>query len=140
MKQGYEKVFTDIQSDYISLCLEYAEGKAQEIFAYLYRTESMRMFNAFFCCDGKILAASQMQTSCSDEELMQTGRDDISRLEEICREYEAEVPNELKMHYDANTGKYDADISYEDYSIKDKVTPMQVFMGWIREEKAKRTV
>ena len=68
------------------------------------------------------------------------GRDDISRLEEVCREYEAEVPNELKMHYDANTGKYDADISYEDYSIKDKVTPMQVFMGWIREERAKRTV
>ena len=30
MKQGYEDVFSELQSDYISLCLEYAENKAEE--------------------------------------------------------------------------------------------------------------
>ena len=34
MKQGYEDAFMDLQSDYISLCLEYAEGHAEEVFAY----------------------------------------------------------------------------------------------------------
>lgn len=139
MKQGYEDAFMDLQSDYISLCLEYAEGQAEEVFAYLYRTETMRMFNAFFRSGGKILAASQMPTTCNDEEFMQVGRDDISRLEEICHEYEAAPPNEIRMHYDVKTGRYDADVSYEDYSIKDKVTPMQVFMKWLKEEKQKCT-
>ena len=35
MKQGYEDAFSDSLSEYISLCLEYAEGKAEEIFAYI---------------------------------------------------------------------------------------------------------
>ena len=26
---------------------------------------------------------------------------------------------------------------YEDYSVKDKVTPFQVFMKWLKEEKEK---
>jgi hypothetical protein len=43
------------------------------------------------------------------------------------------------MRYDVKTGQYDADVSYEDYSIKDKVTPMQVFMKWLKEEKQKCT-
>ena len=36
MKKGYEDAFSDLQSEYISLCLEYAEGKAEEVFAYLW--------------------------------------------------------------------------------------------------------
>lgn len=138
MKQGYEDAFSNMQSEYISLCMEYAEGKAEEVFAYLYRTDTMRMFNAFFRSDGKILAASQMQTDCNDDEFLQVGRDDIFMLEEICRKYEVAIPNEIKMHYDVKTGKYDADVSYEDYSIKGKVTPMQVFMKWLKEEKERQ--
>ena len=30
MKPGYEDALTDLQSEYISLCLEYAEGTAEE--------------------------------------------------------------------------------------------------------------
>lgn len=84
MKPGYEDALTDLQSEYISLCLEYAEGMAEEVFAYLYRTNTMRMFNAFFRSDGKILAASQLPSSCSDEEFLDLGRDDISKLEALC--------------------------------------------------------
>ena len=137
MKPGYEDAFTDVQSDYISLCLEYAEGKAEEVFAYLYRTDTMRMFNAFFRVDGKILAASQLDTTCSDDEFMQVGRDDVTRLERVCQEFEAPTPNEIKMHYDVKTGEYDAAIAYEDYSVKNKTTPMEVFMTWLKEERQK---
>ena len=137
MKQGYEDAFSDLLSEYISLCLEYTEGKAEEIFAYIYRTGTMRMFNAFFRSEGKIVSASQLDTTCNDDEFLQTGRNDISRLEEICAEYEAALPNEIKMHYDVKTGEYDSDISYENYSIKNRVTPMQVFMSWLKEEKNK---
>ena len=137
MKPGYEDALTDLQSEYISLCLEYAEGTAEEVFAYIYRTNTMRMFNAFFRSDGKILAASQLPSSCSDEEFLDLGRDDISKLEALCEKYEAPVPNEIKMQYNAKTGKFDAHMSYEDYSVKDKTTPMTVFMNWLKEEGAK---
>ena len=137
MKPGYEDALSGLMTDYVSLCMEYAEGHAQEVFAYVYRTGTMRMFNAFFRSDGKILAASQLPSSCSDEEFLEVGRNDITRLEDICREYEANTPNEIRMYYNAGTGEFHSDISYEDYSIKDKVTPMEVFMGWLKEEKAR---
>ncbi len=137
MKPGFEDAFSELQSEYISLCLEYAEGKAEEVFAYIYRTKTMRMFNVFYRSEGRIVAASQLDTSCNDDEFFQMGRDDISKLEEICGKYESKLPNEIKMHYDVKTGKYDADISYKEYSIKDKVTPMQVFMKWVKDEKEK---
>ena len=120
MKQNFENAFSSVQSDYISLCLEYAEGKAEEIFCYVYSTETMRMFNAFFRSGDKILTANQMPSSCSDDEFLEMGRKDISKLEEVCKEFEAERPNELKMHYDVRTGKFDARVSYENYSIKNK--------------------
>ena len=135
MKEGFEDAFSEVQSEIVSLCLEYAEGKAEKIFVYIYRTETMRMFNAFFKSEGKILAASQLPSTCSDDEFTDVGRNDISKIEEVCREYDAQIPNELKLYYDVTTHKFHAEISYEDYSVKGKVTPFEVFMAWLRKEK-----
>lgn len=66
--------------------------------------------------------------------------DDVSKPEEICQEYEASVPNEQKMYYDVKTGKFQADISYENYSIKNKVTPMEVFMKWLKDKKTEDVI
>ena len=85
--------------------------------------------------EGKILAASQQPSTCSDDEFIDVGRNDISKIEDVCREYDAPIPNELKLCYDVRTCKFDADISYEDYSVKGKVTPFEVFMTWLRKEK-----
>lgn len=137
MKPGFEDAFSDLQSEYISLCMEYAEGQAEEVFAYVYRTETLRMFNAFFRSGGRVLSAGQLPSSCSDDEFLELGRSDISKLERICSEYEAETPNEIKMHYDVSTGRFDAHISYENYSVKNKTTPMEVFLRWFREERSK---
>lgn len=62
----------------------------------------------------------------------------ISELEHICREYEVETPNEIKIHYDVSSRKMDATISYEDYSIKDKVTPFEVFIKWYKYERSRQ--
>lgn len=48
MKTGYEDALSEYQTNCVQLCLEYAEGNAEEIFIYMYRTETLRMFNVFF--------------------------------------------------------------------------------------------
>ncbi len=138
MKTGYEDALSEYQTNCVQLCLEYAEGNAEEIFIYMYRTETLRMFNVFFKSKGNIVSANQLDTSCSDDELLEVGRNDISELEHICREYEVETPNEIKIHYDVSSRKMDATISYEDYSIKDKVTPFEVFIKWYKYERSRQ--
>lgn len=137
MKKGFEDSFTDIQSDYISLCLEYGGENIDKVFAYVYQTDTLRMFNAFFEKEGDIVAAGAIGTNEEADEFMSVGRDDIDKLRAVCEEYDQKCPNEIRMIYDVKTGKYDATLGYEDYSIKDKTTPMTEFLNWYRSEKKK---
>ncbi len=34
MKEGFEQIFSDIQTDMVSICLEYVEKKADKIYIY----------------------------------------------------------------------------------------------------------
>lgn len=59
MERIFEDEFTDLQADYISLCLEFTEKKVDEIYVYIYRNEGMRMFNAFFTKNGKFVSTNE---------------------------------------------------------------------------------
>ena len=139
MKEGFEKEFTDVLSEFISLCLEYAADETEKVFAYIYRTEKVRMFNAFFRRDGKILSAGQLGTDEESDAFMQKGRNMISRIIEVCEEYEQACPNELKLTYDVPAKNFDVKAGYEDYTVKEKVTPFEVFLEWFRGEKKKQS-
>ena len=135
MKEGFEDVFMDLQSDYISLCLEFA-GSADKVYAYLYQSPQVRMFNAFFLTGGTIKSAGEIPSDVDVDEFLQVGRDDVDRLLAVCAEYGHEAPHELRMVYDVGTGRYDATYGYEDYAVRRKTSCMQEFMAWFRAERA----
>ncbi len=62
MKQGYEDVFSELQSDYISLCLEYAENKAEDVFAF-HSTKSVNV--------GEIYVMPKYRGSSLSKDLLQ---------------------------------------------------------------------
>ena len=132
---GFEDSFADVQSDYISLCLEYGGENVHKVFAYVYQTDSLRMFNAFFEKDGSIIAAGNIGTYEEADEFMSVGRDDIDKIRTVCEKYGQKCPNEIRMIYDVKTKQYDATVGYENYSLKDKTTPMTEFLNWYRSEK-----
>ena len=135
MKEGFEDAFMDIQSDYISLCLEFA-GSVEKVYAYLYQSPQVRMFNAFYLVGGAIKPAGEIPTDVDVDEFMQVGRDDVDRLLAVCEEYGHAAPHELRMVYDVETGHYDATYGYEDYAVKRKTSCTQEFMDWFRAERA----
>ena len=132
---GFEDSFADVQSDYISLCLEYGGENVHKVFAYVYQTDSLRMFNAFFEKDGSIIAAGNIGTDEEADEFMSVGRDDIDKIRAVCEKYGQKCPNEIRMIFDVKTKQYDATVGYEDYSLKDKTTPMTEFLNWYRSVK-----
>ncbi|MBQ5312309.1 MAG: hypothetical protein ILP19_09790 [Oscillospiraceae bacterium] len=138
MKTGFEDAFTDIQSGMVSLCLEYAGEDTDRIFIYAYQTEGVRMFNAFFDKGGQIAAAGQIASDELSDEFMAAGREDIKKITDICAEYDHKAPNEMRLTYDVNTHKFDAQYGYENYSLKNKTTPMTEFLNWYRKEKTNK--
>ena len=57
MKQGFEDAFMDLQSEYISLCMEVCGDLADEIDVLIYQDRICCAFNAFFVEKGAIKTA-----------------------------------------------------------------------------------
>lgn len=138
MYLGFEDAFTDLQSEYVSLCLEYlsnANVKATRIYIYIYQTKRQRMFNAFFEIEGSIISAGEIGTEEQSDEFLDVGTDDIQRLIDICDKYQHPCPNEFKLIFEVQSRKFDAQYGYEDYSEKNEVDSVDVFLEWLSENK-----
>ena len=46
MIKGFEDAFTDLQSEFVSLCMEYTNGSVDKIYIYIYQDTTQKMFNA----------------------------------------------------------------------------------------------
>ena len=80
MKEGFEDAFTDLQSEYISLCLEVCGPAADEIDALIYQDERTRSFNAFFVENGEVKTAEDYADPDLVHQFLKLGTADIVRL------------------------------------------------------------
>ena len=72
MGNKFEDEFMELQSDFVSLCLEVAEQKVNKVYIYCSIEKKSTMFNAFFEIDGKIKTLNQL------------GIDNEFKYEEVC--------------------------------------------------------
>lgn len=135
MNRNFESDFMDIQSDLISLCLEVTQGKVDKVYAYASIEEKSMMFNAFFEKEGSILTLNQLNI---DKRVMmdflRIGTMDLEKVKRLCKENETKSPTEIKMYYDIETGKYNADYNYNEIcSARTGMSSGEVFMNWYNE-------
>ena len=137
MKDIFEDQFVDLQSEFISLCLDFAGQKVNKVYVYCSIEEKSKMFNAFFEIGGEIRTANQLGVSMSEvSQFLRTGTLDLRRFQELCESHHVSTPTEIKMCYDVSTGKYDADYKYDVVcSAKTGISAGEVFMNWLTEIK-----
>ena len=134
----FEDEFMDIQTGLISLCMELARENVDKVFAYCSIEDHSQMFNAFFEKKGRIISNNEI--GANDElvfDFLRLGTSDLNGIKEACKKWNKPTPRQIKMTYDVNSGKYDADISYDSVNALEKSSG-QVFMDWLNEEKEKR--
>ncbi len=138
MGRQFENEFMDLQSELISLCLEVAERKVDKIYAYASIEEKSKMFNAFFKVNGEIKTLNQLGLSNSlIKQFLKLGTGDLEKIKSVCRSFNKPVPTEIKMYYDANAGKYNADYKYNEVcSARTGVSAGEIFTNWIYEIKS----
>jgi len=137
VKEGFEDKFMELQSELISLCLEVTNKKVDNVYVYASIEEKSKMFNAFFKIGEEVKTLNQLGVDRGlVRQFLELGTTDLNEVKKLCKEYEAELPTEMKMHYNVETGKYNASYKYAAVcNAQTGVSAGEVFMNWMGEVK-----
>lgn len=148
MGKVFEDYFTELQTDMISICLEYAEDRAEKIYIYCSYENNMISGDFFYKINGKVVHNNMLNDAIVDGEKSydvsidrQKGAidiitDDILSLKKLCQEYQRDMPTQIKLIYDVVENKVQADYRYDlIFSNDKKKTSYDIFEEWYQSEK-----
>ncbi|MED4402855.1 immunity protein YezG family protein [Metabacillus fastidiosus] len=144
----FEDRFSELQSDMISICLEYVEDRANKVYVYASCEEGVISSRFFYLINNKyiechkvndVLENGEERYDVSPERMLTVLRiinEDIEEIKVLCKEYEREMPTEMKLIYDVKGGKFKAEYKYDlVYTNHDTKTAGQIADEWFEEVK-----
>ncbi|WP_342538666.1 DUF600 domain-containing protein [Sporosarcina sp. FSL K6-1540] len=146
MSKVFEDYFSEIQTDMVSICLEYVEERAEKIYIYCSFEEGIVSSDYFYNINGKIVERHKLNDMLSSGEnnydvsvQRQSGvvkilNMDIKSVIKLCKEYNREIPTEMKLIYNIEENSLKAEYKYELVYSDDPVkTADDVAMEWFEE-------
>ena len=133
----FEQEFMEIQSEIISLCVEYSHGLASHIFVYCYMNGDDHYFNAFFRIRKETWSVEELEypeeVAAEFRSLIQN---ETSKLPLLFDQYKREAPVQYKIHFKTKGNKLESDLKYKkemDFSMD----PQVAFDKWHQSMKRK---
>ena len=143
----FENQLMEIQSDMISLSLEYVENKAEIVYIYVVLEEGLVSFDVFYKIGGFISEKSDVNEYLSEKindsddiqfSLLEYGIEDAEKIEVLFEENSKEVPTEIRLVYDVKNNSLKSNYIYDAmYEKNEDLSVSDVFEAWIQEEKSK---
>ena len=147
MNRVFEDQLMDIQSDMISLSLEYVENKAETVYIYVVLEDGLVSFDVFYKIGGFISEKSDVNEYLSEKindsddiqfSLLEYGIEDAEKIEGLFKENSKEVPTEIRLVYDVKNNSLKSNYRYDAmYEKNEDLSVSDVFEAWIQEEKSK---
>ncbi|MGG0458352.1 immunity protein YezG family protein [Bacillus mycoides] len=132
----------------ISICMEYVEDRADKVYVYASREEGIISGSFFYYINNKYVERHKVNDALEDEDgrydvstkrqsmVLRIICEDIEKIEELCKEYERDMPTEMKLIYDAHSGKFKAQYKYDlVYTNDDVKTASNIADEWFEEVK-----
>lgn len=143
----FEEQLMEIQSDMISLSLEYVENKAEIVYIYVVLEDGLVSFDVFYKIGGFISEKSDVNEYLSEKindsddiqfSLLEYGIEDAEKIEVLFKENSKEVPTEIRLVYDVKNNSLKSNYIYDAmYEKNEDLSVSDVFEAWIQEEKSK---
>ena len=143
----FEDQLMDIQSDMISLSLEYVENKEETVYIYVVLEDGLVSFDVFYKIGGFISEKSDVNEYLSEKindsddiqlSLLEYGIEDAEKIEVLFKENSKEVPTEIRLVYDVKNNSLKSNYIYDAmYEKNEDLSVSDVFEAWIQEEKSK---
>ena len=147
MNRVFEDQLMDIQSDMISLSLEYVENKAETVYIYVVLEDGLVSFDVFYKIGGFISEKSDVNKYLSEKindlddiqfSLLEYGIEDAEKIEVLFEENSKEVPTEIRLVFDVKNNSLKSNYRYDAmYEKNEDLSVSDVFEAWIQEEKSK---
>ncbi len=144
--KGFEEKFSDVQADMISICMEYVEDRADKVYVIASCEEGVVSGSFFFRIHDMYVQCHKVNDALKDGENrydVSSGRmfkvldglcEDISRTKKLCKEYNQDMPTQMKLIYEVGSGKLQADYQYElVYTHDDTKTANHIADEWFEE-------
>ena len=133
MIKGFEDAFTDLQSEFVSLCMEYTNGSVDKIYIYIYQSATQIFFNAFFAKDKKIYLLNDWFDDDQINDFFFFCVEDVDNIVEVCDTYDGKCPYEFKLSYNVKTKSFDAKYNYDDIAMENDVDLVDIYKEWQKE-------
>lgn len=147
MNRVFEDQLMEIQSDMISLSLEYVENKEETVYIYVVLEDGLVSFDVFYKIGGFISEKSDVNEYLSEKindsddiqfSLLEYGIEDAEKIEVLFKENSKEVPTEIRLVYDVKNNSLKSNYIYDAmYEKNEDLSVSDVFEAWIQEEKSK---
>ena len=147
MNRVFEDQLMDIQSDMISLSLEYVENKAETVYIYVVLEDGLVSFDVFYKIGGFISEKSDVNEYLSEKindsddiqfSLLEYGIEVAQKIEVLFEENSKEVPTEIRLVFDVKNNSLKSNYRYDAmYEKNEDLSVSDVFDAWIQEEKSK---
>ena len=138
MRNKFETEFSRIQTDMVSICLEYVENKANMLYVYASFEQNKITCNFFCCINGKLYKKHQLpngydvsverQRACLNILI-----EDMKEMVSVCNEYNVDMPTEIKIIYDVDNNKLNASYQYENIFSDTKKSANDIVNDWYKE-------
>ncbi|MCM3770964.1 DUF600 family protein [Priestia aryabhattai] len=144
----FEDKFSKLQADMISICMEYVEDRADKVYVYASREEGIISGSFFYCINNKYVECHKVNDALENEDerydvsqkrmlmVLRIICEDIEKIEDLCKEYERDMPTEMKLIYDVKSGNFKAEYKYDFvYTHDDIKTADHIADEWFEEVK-----
>lgn len=146
MEKVFEDYFSELQTDLVSICLEFVDKKADEIYIYCSYEPDAYYFNVFYNVQGAIALKHKLNEINVNQDhiydlskdrqfaLQRIGTEILEEIHQRCNEFNREMPTEIKLRYDIKNNKLQGKYNYElVYSNDDSLLPNNIFKAWFNE-------
>ncbi|MCC5803737.1 DUF600 domain-containing protein [Rossellomorea vietnamensis] len=146
--KDFEDRFSELQADMISICMEYIEDRADKVYVYCSSEKGIISANFFYLIDNMYLEPHMVNESMKDgteafditpkrqSMVLRIICEDIQKINTLCKEYERDMPTEMKLIYEVKSGNFKAEYKYDlVYANDDIKTADHIADEWFEEIK-----
>ena len=145
MTKKFEDYFSELQTDMVAISLEYVDSQADMIYIYCSYEPGAYYFNVFYKIDNSILHKHELNLKDKNiydisidrqKTLLKIGRKNLKQIHEICKQFNRDMPTEMKLQYNVRNNSLKGKYKYElVYSNHETLLPNDIFNEWAEEIK-----
>lgn len=148
MSKVFEDLFSELQADMVSICLDNVEKRADIIYIYCSCEESVIVSCYFYNINGKVVSRGKLNDAIGPNDtqydvsiarqkaVTKELNENIKRISELCTENNKPMPTEMKLIYDVEKGSLKTEYKYKNVYSKSKTKgAYDIVDEWFEEVK-----